>query len=165
MSDKRKANKIFERWKAYLSNADRGYDAVSGNFDELFYDLAKINVKADIAKGFLKGAIEAHLPSPVIAKWTYKRMDKNIVGSYEEFMANWKKNITDKAGASFYAMFPFDEDKDDDKKFGNMSKQEYMKQRKYAAQFPTLDLASIPDHKEVEEISFDWDEVEGDKNG
>ncbi len=161
MSDKRQARKIFDRWKAYLSNADRGFDAVSGNFDELFYEFAKISVKADIAKDFLNEAIGAHLPSATVAKWTYKRMDKNVAGSFEEFFSSWKKTITDKANASYYDMFPFDEDSEEEKKFGNMSKQEYMKQRRYAAQFPTLDLKSIPDHEELEEISFDWDEVEG----
>lgn len=162
MSSKAKANRIFEKWKVYLINADRGYDAISGNFDELFYDLAKADIKADTAKVFLGLATKEHLPAPAMAKWTYKRMDKNIVGTYEEFMANWTKNITDKATASYYAMFPFDsEEPEEEKKYGSMSKQEYMKQRRYASQFPELDINSIPDHKELDEVSFDWNEVEG----
>ena len=161
MSNKGQAKKIFDRWKAYLSNADRSFDAVSGNFDELFYDFAKINIKADVAKGFLDEAIAAHLPAIMTAKWTYKRMDKNVTGTFEEFFSAWKKTITDKAGASYYAMYPFDEDGEEEKKFGSMSKQEYMKQRKYAAQFPSLDISAIPDYEEVEEIDFDWNEVEG----
>ena len=162
MSDKRQAKKIFDRWKACLANADRSFDAVSGNFDELFYDFAKINIKADVAKSFLDEAVGAHLPAAMTAKWTYKRMDKNVVGTFEEFFTSWKKTISDKAGASYYAMFPFENDQEEEKKFGSMSKQEYMKQRRYAAQFPSIDLSEIPDLEELDEVAFDWTDVEGE---
>ena len=146
-----KAEKIFKKWKIYLLNADKTISSVESNFDQLFCDMAHADIKKDTAEKYIKKASDEHAPTKGIAKWVWKRQDKDIAGPFDEYYSNWLKVIYTKAEKSFYGLYPLDEDEEEEAKSGNMSKQEYAKQRRYANSFPYLDIAAMPDYDVVSE--------------
>jgi len=163
MSDKRRAKQIYDRWKSGLINLDKSYNNISNNFDNLFFELYSASVVFDVAEDFIKDATAAHMPSLPIAKRTYSVMSSKTTkhATFNEFYKSWKDGITDKAKNSFYSFFSLEGDEEEEKKFGSMSKQEYTKQRKYAEQFPPLDINAIPDDP-IGDMDFDLDDLGGD---
>ena len=145
---KKDARKIFEKWRKYMLNADKRISYVSLNFDELFCDMFNAMIPKDVAEKYIPDAVRSHQPTKAIAKYVYRRQDKNAVGSFDEFYNSWLDVIKTKAEASFYDLYPIDDEEEEEKTYGNMSKQEYTKQRKYANSFPQLDVNSLPDHTE-----------------
>ena len=63
---------------------------------------------------------------------------------------------------SFYAVYPIDgEATKEERQFGNMSAQEYSKQRKYAESFPRLDIEALKKQREqmMNDIQIDLKEL------
>jgi len=168
MTDRQRARRIFDRWRSSLVDRDRSINKVSENFDELFYELFKNDVSYDIAEDLSKEAIAAHLPNLSMAKYIYKRQAVRDQ-PFEEFFTGWKELIADKGKRSFYTMYPIPDEKQEEETYGNMSKQEYVRQRRYAAQFPELDLDKIRNmYKDIEDeadVDFDLDLLDDDLNG
>jgi hypothetical protein len=140
---------VYERWKASLREKDRSREFVSANFDELFDALNSAGAPFEEAHPYLSQAIKVHLPSPGLARTTWK-MVKNSPGNAEttekEFIDGWNKDISDKATNSFYHVYPLPEDKDVDsepKVYGSMSAKEYKLQRRHADSYPILDTEEL----------------------
>ena len=151
-SDK-KARLILERWVSDLQTKDRSIHKVSDNFDELFHNLWTAKVSFDIAHQLVDEAVSAHNPTDYVARFTYKNLKAQLNGqSFTDFVANWKKNIKDRAYQSFYTFYPIDGDDQEEKKYGSMSAQEYSKQRKYANTFPELDIDALK--KQIKETQL-----------
>lgn len=147
---KTKAAHILKKWSADLANKDRSKSSVEENFGELFYEMWRASIDFKTVEDILPDAIKAHLPNQYIAGMTYKQMKPRLGGqSFNDFMDNWKKFISDKAHNAFYAQYPIDgvEEKEE-KKHGNMSQMEYNKQRKYADAFPVLDIEKLKRERE-----------------
>lgn len=156
---KSKAELIFDKWKAELIDKDRSRAQVAGNFDELFSAWHRSKVKFDDAYKLLEIAIKAHQPSDSIAKNTFKRLKKmaGISKSEAEFTTEWKQNISATAKQVFYSLYDIEgTNPQEDVKYGNMSSQEYRKQRKYAESHPLLDWTKIKiEPIEEEELNFE----------
>lgn len=155
---KSKVELIFDKWKAELVGKDRSRGAVANNFDELFNNWYRSKVSFDDAYALLDTAIKAHLPTDSIAKNTFRRLKKqaNIPKNESEFVLEWKQNIAATAKQVFYSLYDIDGTTTvDEVKYGNMSSQEYRKQRKYADSHPLLDWESIKIEPIDEEINFD----------
>lgn len=144
-----KLDLIYERWKASLREKDRSKDFVSSNFDELFDAFNSAGATFEEAHSYLAQAIKVHLPSPGLAKATWKivKNNPNNSGATEkEFVDGWHKDISDKATNSFYHIYPLPEDKDEDpepKVYGSMSAKEYKLQRRHADSYPILDTEEL----------------------
>jgi len=165
-SDKKRAKLIVERWASELatkSSSERSRHKVSENFDELFYELWKSGVEFDVVHDMLKDIVAVHFPKLAVAKKTYTSLKTHMQGkSFPEFLDDWKENIKNKAMTSFYALYPIDgETKQEEKKFGSMSQQEYSKQRKYTEAFPQLDINELKKQREamMDEIQIDLNEL------
>ncbi len=165
-SDKKRAKLIIERWGSELatkSSSERGRNKVTENFDNLFYELWKASISFDIVHDMLSDIIAKHFPSHSVAKRTFTTLKQHLQGkSFVEFLQDWKESIKNKAMQSFYALYPIDgETKQEEKTFGNMSQQEYSKQRKYAESFPQLDIEALKKQREemLEEVQVDLDEL------
>ena len=160
---KNKAELIFDKWKAELVDRDRSRASVAGNFDELFSGWHRSKVSFDEAHNLLDTAIKAHFPSDAVGRNTFKRL-KKVGGcsskSETEFVSEWKQNISAAAKQVFYSLYDIDGTPKQDAKYGNMSPQEYHKQRKYANSHPLLDWTKIK-HEPIEE-DFDLDDTDID---
>lgn len=161
MSSKR-ASQIMKRWSAELDSKDKTIEAVTSNFEDLFYELWKASISFDDAESLISEAISIHLPDSFIAKQTYKRIKHVLKGkTFNEFMDSWKKKISDKAYQAFYTHYPIEgENQKEEKKYGNMSAQEYSKQRRYADAFPVLDVDALK--RQVDEVLEDIDDMTAD---
>jgi len=152
-NDKAKAKHVFKKWAASLASKDRSKNSLSDNFGELFYDLWASSVSFSDAENILDDAVKEHLPNNYVANTTYKYAkanNKHGNQSFNEYFNSWKDLIRDRATESFYAQYPIDGvEKKEEKKFGNMSIQEYNKQRKYADSFPILDTDALKKKREV----------------
>lgn len=147
MESNKLAKHLFEKWAAELRNKDRKWDSVSANFEELFFDMFTNSVEFEHAHEIIKQAVGKHLPNHAQARNTYKfTKDKESI-TFNEFVANWKQGIEDKAIEAFYSIYKAEpENKEavaEEKKYGNMSAKEYRLQRRYADSFPTLDTAEL----------------------
>ena len=140
---------IYEKWKASLHEKDRSREFVGANFDELFDAFNSAGATFEEAHAYLQQAIKVHLPSPAVAKNTWKSMKShpmNSVLTEKEFIDGWHKDISDKATCSFYNIFPVPEEKDDDKEpkvYGSMSAKEYKLQRRHAESYPVLNTEDL----------------------
>ena len=164
--DEKKANLIFDKWKAELKEMDRSRANVENNFDSLFSLLKESKVTFDTAHRILSRAIIAHYPNQSVIDNVYKRV--KISGKpKQEFADEWKENIASGAKRTFYSIYPIDgvEKADEEKKYGSMSASEYRKQRQHAESYPLLDWTkikiepmSIEDLVEMENMSVDLEE-------
>ena len=168
-SDIKRAKLIIERWSSELatkSSSERSRSKVNENFDSVFYELWKATIPFDVVHDMLKDIIAKHFPNHTIAKRTYANIKKHMPDkSFTEFLNDWKDNIKNTAMTSFYALYPIEgEAKQEEKKFGNMSQQEYSKQRKYTEAFPQLDIEQLKRQREemMEDIQIDLGELEVD---
>lgn len=152
--ERKVADLIFDQWKSSLVDKDRSHSSLLDNFDELFESLKYANVEFETAEEYLKPAITAHLPSKHVLKFVYKKK-KNPGLSEQEFFEDWKRLIEDRAKQAFFFRFPLpepEEKKENPNK--GMSKEEYIRQRRYADSFPSLDLSKIPDIEDDDSVSF-----------
>lgn len=157
---RRQAKLIFESWRASLADRDRSHTKLVENFDDLFFEFDQYNIDFDLAHEYLDLAIAAHLPDKRVLKYTYKRSGGYGM-SQDEFYEKWKEKIRDSATNVFYARYPIDAEKKEDSTLPNsMSKDEYLRQRRYANSFPTLDLSQIPDMEDIADDEDDEDSVE-----
>ena len=162
---------IFERWKASFQHKSKKRDAVSSNFDELFDNFNSAGATFEEAHSYLEQAIKVHLPSPSVAKVTWKTLKNSPINTEmteKEFIDGWNKDIGEKATCSFYNVYPLPEDKDDDKEpkvYGQMSAKEYKLQRKHADSYPIFDTEEL--EKRLPTGIYDpvADLLDKDKNG
>jgi len=171
MSDSQLAQHILKKWTAELRSKDRSFSKVQSNFDELFYELWKNKVPFDVTHELIKQAIAAHLPNAVIAKRTYQANKQKLDQTEKEFMDGWQKSIEDVCYQSFYSYYPpqTEANIEEEKKYGNMSAKEYIAQRKYAEQYPVIDIAKLKERwkngvNTVDEF-FDGIDLEGTDDG
>lgn len=154
------ANQIFRQWKADLAEKDKGWAQVLENFDELFYTLHMAKIDMDIAEALIKSAAIAHMPSRSQAKRTYDFLPKKIGKTFEEFRSDWDNGITTKTEQAFFTYYKIDIDVEPQKKFGNMSPQEYSRQRSYADSFHEVDLEAIrAEHAKI--LDEEYEEIGG----
>jgi hypothetical protein len=156
--DRKRASLIFEDWRANLVDKDRSKSALLDNFDELFESMVHNGIEFDIAEEYLKEAIIAHQPSKYIVKYTYDK-NKGRGLSREEFEESWKNLIADRAKQAFFFRYPLPKAEKVESGVstgGGMSKDEYIRQRRYADSFPNLDLSKIPDviDDDDDDVSF-----------
>ena len=162
---KSKVELIFDKWKAELVGKNRSRTAVAGNFDELFSSWFRSKVSFDDAHGLLDTAIKAHQPSDSVAKNTYKRLKRVSAFSKteSEFITEWKQNIAAAAKQVFYSLYEIDgSNPQQEVKYGNMSSQEYRKQRKYAESHPLLDWTKIKINPIEEDVNSEDTETDVD---
>ena len=160
---RREAKLLFEQWRSGLADRDRSHNKLTENFDDLFYELDRHSVEFELAHEYLDLAIAAHLPDKKTLRYTYRRT-KGFGMSEEEFHDKWKDKIRDAATNVFYARFPLEDDgKEESILPTGMSKDEYLRQRRYANSFPPLDLSHIPDPEDLPEeddTSFSLEDLE-----
>ena len=118
----------------------------------------KANIPLEEAHDLLKQATAQHFPSRSVAKFTFKNARRDPNQSFVEFLDGWKKLITDEATKAFYSFYSVEGEnaKKEEKKYGNMSAQEYMKQRRYADTFPTIDTDAL--QKKIDKMLEDDDD-------
>lgn len=108
-----KAKRIFEKWKVDYIAMDKKMSSVRSNFDELFYALYIASISFDTAYDYVDDAVAHHLPSASTAKYVWN-IKKNSVKktspdmTYKEWLDRWKEDIRIKALASFYELFPIE---------------------------------------------------------
>ena len=159
MKDNKRACLILERWQAELASKDRSRSSLAANFEELFYDLYSANIPLEVAHDLLKVATAHHFPSHSVAKFTYKNVKRDPNQTFAEFLDGWKQLITNEATVAFNSFYSVEGEntKKEEKKHGSMSAQEYMKQRKYADSFVTIDTDALQE-KIDEMLEEDSDE-------
>lgn len=146
-AEEKKANLIFDKWKAELKELDRSKANVEANFDTLFLRLKESKISFDAAHSILPKAIIAHYPNQSVIDNVYRRV--RISGKpKQEFADEWKENIDAAAKRIFYSLYDIDgvakEDPEEEKKeYGSMSASEYRKQRKHFDSIPELDWTKI----------------------
>ena len=144
MTDNEKAQRIFERWSGELVSKNKGWNHIDSNFEELFEALSDAEITLEIAEEIKKDAIQHHLPSDSMIKYTYKTSPQHKFKSEKEYGEDWKKGIEGKANAIFYLFYKIEgETLPKEKKYGNMSKAEYLRLQQRADSFPTLDIAKL----------------------
>lgn len=146
VNQEKKANLIFDKWKAELKEMDRSRANVEGNFDSLFSLMKESKICFDVAHSILPKAIVAHHPNQSVIDNVYKRV--KISGKpKQEFADEWKENISAGAKRIFYSLYDIEgvakDDEEGEKKYGSMSASEYRKQRKHAETYPQLDWTKI----------------------
>lgn len=165
-SDEKKANLIFDKWKAELKEMDRSKANVDSNFDSLFSNLKQSKVCFDTAHAIMSKAIIAHYPNQSVIDNVYKRV--KISGKpKQEFADEWKENIASSGKRTFYSIYPIDgEEEEGPKTFGSMSAKEYRLQRKHADSFPQLDWTkiklepiSVEELEEMQNMSVDLEDT------
>jgi hypothetical protein len=161
---RRQAKLLFEQWRSGLADRDRSHSKLAENFDDLFYELDRNNIDFELAHEYLDLAIAAHLPDKRNLDYTFKRTG-GFGQTKDEFHEKWKKKIRDEATNVFYARYPLEDDdaKEESPLPQGMSKDEYLRQRRYANSFPPLDLNQIPDVEDLPDdtdVSFTIDDLE-----
>jgi hypothetical protein len=161
--EQRKADLIFDRWKADLKEMDRSRANVENNFELLFITLDESKVSFEIAHQILAKAIKAHYPPQVAVDNTYRRLKPMLGGkTKQEFLAEWQENISAAAKRAFYGLYSIEgAAEQEDKKFGSMSASEYKKQRKYAESHALLDWTQIKiEPMKPEDLDIDLEDLE-----
>ena len=139
---------IFQQWVASLQTRDRTWNAISGNFEELFTSLKHEGLVLESAYEYLSKAIKAHEPNLGLVRNVCRK--QKAAGrqqpSEKEFYESWCKNIADKANIIFFEVFPVEvkeAEPEDPIVHGSMTLKEYRAQRLHAEQYPVLDTAEL----------------------
>lgn len=141
--DVKKANLIFDKWKAALKEMDRTRANVDNNFDILFSNLKNSKVSFETAHEILPKATTAHQPTDFVIDFVYKKT-KGFGKTKQEYADEWKENISASAKRMFYSLYDIEgEAKEEKKEYGSMSAKEYRLQRKHAEAFPLIDWEKI----------------------
>lgn len=150
--EEKKAELIFDRWKADLKEMDRSRHMVQGNFELLFCTLDESKISFEHAHNILSKAIKAHYPPSGAVDSTYRRLKPMLNGkTKQEFVDEWRDNIADAAKRSFYGIYDIDgASKQEEKKYGSMSAAVYKKERAHAETYAILDWTKI-DIQPIEE--------------
>lgn len=164
MSNSRKAALIFNQWKAELVSKDRTFKNVLNNFDDLFYSLFTASVPFDEAHNLIKDAVSEHMFSKKNAEYAYGRVKRQVRKSFEDFTADWKKGIEDKANQAFFNWYQIEESAEVEKRIGGMTPQEYTKYRRYVNSFPQVDIKSLKEQSKAA-LNSDEDFDLGDLDG
>ena len=163
--EEKKADLIFDKWKADLKEKDRSRNAVEGNFEELFLSLSQSKVSFEISHVILDKAIKAHYPPTSAVDHTYKRLKPMMNKTKQEFLEEWKELISAAAKRVFYSLYSIDgvDEQEAAKKYGSMSPSEYRKQRKYAESHTLLDWTSIKiEPLSIDDLEIDLKDLEAD---
>lgn len=163
--EEKKAELIFDRWKADLKEMDRSREKVPGNFELLFCALSDSKISFDFAYAILDKAIKAHYPPTGAIDNTYRRLKPTLNGkSKQEWIDEWKDNIADAAKRSFYGLYSIDGAvAQEEKKYGSMSAAAYRKERAHAETYPILDWTKIKiEPMTVDDFEVDLSELESD---
>jgi len=142
-NNEKKANLIFDKWKADLKGMNRSRHHVEENFDLLFSEMKRSNISFEIAHQILSKAIIEHYPSSSMVNYIYKTWkvaDKNK----NDFAEDWRQDIAAAAKRTFYSIYNIEgTTQKEEKTYGGMSAVEYRKQLQYAESFPLLDWTKI----------------------
>lgn len=163
--EEKKAELIFDRWKADLKEMDRSREKVPGNFELLFNTLSESKISFEYAHIILDKAIKAHYPPTGAVDNTYRRLKPMLNGkTRQEFLDEWKDNIADAAKRSFYGLYSIDgAAASEEKKYGSMSAAVYRKERAHAETYPILDWTKIKiEPMLVDDFEVDLNELESD---
>ena len=146
---------LLHQWMVSLKTKDRKKGSLITNFDELVSSFKSFDISYDKAKDLMGKAIKAHLPSEKIAEATYNKYKFNIKQSKKEYLESWFKNIEEAGWGVFYNYYSLI-NKENQTDLNGISKEEYLRQRKYAESFPILDtslnkvvIMEIPDYIKV----------------
>ncbi len=144
MDKNKQLDVILVEWIALLKSRDRSRKSVRPNFEELFQKFKDAGANFDdLYESYLPKAIKAHQPLPSVGRNIYKQLKQKaaIDKTEKEFLEEWNASIEGTGTEVFFEFFPATTaDHDSEPKvYGNMSKTEYLAQRRYADQFPTLD--------------------------
>lgn len=163
--EQRKADLIYDRWKADLKEMDRSRANVFNNFELLFVTLDDSKISFEIAHLILPKAIDAHYPNKSVVDNVYRRLKPMLNGkNKQEFHEEWKENISAAAKRAFYGLYNIEgAAEQEDKKYGSMSSSEYKKQRKHAESYPVLDWTAIKiEPMTPEDLEIDLEDLEDD---
>lgn len=149
-------------WIANFRSSGKKTKEARGRFEELFQRWKDLDATFDdLYETYLPKAIKAHQPAPAVIRNVYKLMQSRVNKSEKEFTEEWNDTIEAVGQEVFFEFFPatpVDHDPEP-KVYGNMSRTEYIAQRKYADQFPTLNTTElVRAWKEQQEYNLD---VEG----
>lgn len=159
-------------WIATFKSSNKKTKNARANFEELFQKWKDAEgTFEDLYEAYLPKAIKAHQPLPSVARNVYKNIQNKMGKNEKEFIEEWNDSIEATGTEVFFEFFPATPaDHDPEPKvYGNMSKTEYMAQRRYADQFPTLDTRElVKQWRDQQEYNMDvdgiLDNVLGDKN-
>lgn len=153
---KKEAEQIFNRWKASLVDRPRDHGHLSENFDDLFFDLHRLQLPYEMAYDYLERAYGAHFPSNKTIKWQYKRSAWAKNHTEEEFAKQWRDYIKDKAVNVFHSYFeiPFTDGKSTQQVKAEKAKAKKASWiREYMENFTPVNLKALrAKRKEVEEM-------------
>lgn len=110
MKSKTKANRIFEKWKVDYVEMDKKRESIRDNFDQLFVALYNAAIPWEESREIADDAIKHHLPSKSTAKFIYAAKKRYTKLSFPDWVASWEEDIRNKGLASFYELFPLDEE-------------------------------------------------------
>ena len=159
VGERKLATRVFDQWKSDLANLDRGHASLLDNFDLLFENMLYSSITFDTAEGFINEAVRAHLPTKYIIKLTYKkRLERGI--SEQDFFEEWKRLITDRAKQAFFLRYPLEIEKPEATASGAMSRDEYVRQRRYADSFPSIDLGKIKEQQVIDDDDISLADLE-----
>jgi hypothetical protein len=143
---KKQAEIAFALWKAALANKSKRWEELSENFDELFYDLSRLELPYELAEDYFVRACDAHYPRHDTIKHVY-RSSKTMKHKYDsevEFGKSWCDGIKDKATVAFHNYFklPFQEDTNESKRQRARAKASAAI-KDYMSNFQQVDLKSL----------------------
>ena len=108
MKSKTKASHIYEKWCVDYVDMDKKRDSIRDNFDQLFFELFNASVSWEEARELAEDAIKHHLPSSSTAKHIWSLKKKFIKLQFKEWVESWEQDIRNKGLASFYDLFPLE---------------------------------------------------------
>ena len=112
MKSKTKANRIYEKWRVDYVDMDKKRESIRDNFDQLFISLYNAAIPWEESREIADEAIKHHLPSASTAKFIYAAKKRYTKLSFKEWVTSWEEDIRNKGLASFYELFPLDEEPD-----------------------------------------------------
>lgn len=112
MKSKTKASRIFEKWRVDYVEMDKKRESIRDNFDQLFFALYNAAIPWEESREVADDAIKHHLPSASTAKFIYAAKKRYTKLSFKEWVESWEVDITNKGLASFYDLFPLEDEPD-----------------------------------------------------
>ena len=112
MKSKTKASRIFEKWRIDYIKMDKKRENIRDNFDQLFIALYNAAIPWEESREIADDAIKHHLPSKSTAKFIYAAKKRYTKLSFSEWVDSWEEDISNKGLASFYDLFPLEDEPD-----------------------------------------------------
>jgi len=110
VKSKTKASRIFEKWRVDYVEMDKKRESIRDNFDQLFIALYNAVIPWEEAREIADDAIKHHQPSASTAKFIYAAKKRYTKLSFKEWVESWQADITNKGLASFYDLFPLEDE-------------------------------------------------------